>query len=207
MQGPGPLDGVELALEAGDALADQPSVEFELALARPAEKAEPAALAFEMGPRPHQPRALIRQRRQLDLQAALMGLGARPEYFENEAGAVDHLGLPAPFEVALLHRAHRRIDDDQPDAVVGDDCAQALDIAAAEQGRRHRPRNPHNLGADHLEVDRAGEPDRLIEAGVERTCPALQVAGGSGFRRRMNDERAAGRCGGGCVAATGRRGG
>ena len=102
-------------LQPGDALADQPAVDFELALARAAEKAEPAALAFEMGPGPHQPRALVGQRRQLDLQAALMGARARAEDFEDQAGAVDDLGLPAPFEIALLHRAQRRVDDDQPD--------------------------------------------------------------------------------------------
>ncbi len=115
-----------------DALADQPAVDLELALARPAEKAEPAALAFEMRPRPHQPRALVRQCRQFDLQATLMGAGARAEDLENEPGSVDHLGLPAPLEVALLHRAQRRIDDDEADRALGDDGAQILDVAAAE---------------------------------------------------------------------------
>src|SRR5216683_1760372 len=44
VQGPGALDGVELALQTRDALADQPAVELDLALARPAQKPEPAAL-------------------------------------------------------------------------------------------------------------------------------------------------------------------
>ncbi len=177
MQCPGALDVVELALEARDALADQPAVDLDLALARPAEEAEAAALTFEMRPRAHQPRALVRQRRQLDLQAALMGAGARPEDFENEAGAVDHLGLPAPFEVALLHRAQRRVDDDEPDRIVGDDRAQALDLAAAEQCRRHRPRDAHDLGADDIALDRPRQRHRLVEASIERCGPAPQSAG------------------------------
>ena len=105
VQRAGALDVVELAAQPGDALADQPAVDFELAFARSAEKAETAALAFEMGPGPHQPRALVRQCRQLDLQPAFMGAGARAEDLEDQAGAVDDLGLPAPFEIALLHRA------------------------------------------------------------------------------------------------------
>jgi hypothetical protein len=192
VQGPGALYGVELALQSGDALADQPAVDLELALARPAEKAEPAALALQMGPRPHEPRALIRQRRQLDLQATLMGMGACPKYFEDEAGAVDHLGLPAPLEVALLHRAYRRVDDDEPHFVVGDESAQGLDIAAAEQRRRHRPGDPHDLGANHLELDRPREPDRLVEARLGRASRRLGMAGRSRLCRRMNDQRAAG---------------
>ena len=115
MQRAGALDVVELAPQPGDALADQPPVDFELALAGPAEKAEAAALALEMRPRPHQPRALVGQRRQLDLQPALMGAGALAEDLQDQPGAVDDLGLPAPFEIALLHRRQRRVDDDKPD--------------------------------------------------------------------------------------------
>src|SRR5207253_5069565 len=94
MQGARALDVIELAPQMGDALADQAAVDFELALAGTAEKAEAAALAFEMGPRAHLPRALVRQCRQLHLQAALMGAGALAEDFEDQAGAIDDLGLP-----------------------------------------------------------------------------------------------------------------
>ncbi len=52
MQSPCPPGGVELALQSSDPLADQPAVDFELAFARSAEKAEAAALALQMRPRP-----------------------------------------------------------------------------------------------------------------------------------------------------------
>src|SRR6266576_611598 len=70
MQGPRAFHVVELAPQLGDALADQAAVDFQLTLARPAEKTEAAALAFEMRPGANQPRAPRGERRQLDLQAA-----------------------------------------------------------------------------------------------------------------------------------------
>ena len=149
MQGAGALDRVELALQPGDALADQPAVDFELAFAGAAEKAEAAALAFEMGPGAHQPRALIGQRRQFDLQAALMGARPRAEDLEDQPGAVDDLGLPAFFEIALLHRRQRAIDDDEPDLVLADQLAKIVDGAAAEQAARARPRNARFRRARH----------------------------------------------------------
>jgi hypothetical protein len=58
------------------------------------------------------------------------------------------------------------------------------------------PRDAHDLGADDVELDRPGERDRLVEAGIERSSRDLGAADGSGLRRRMNDEGATGRRGG-----------
>ena len=88
-----------------------------------------------------------------------------------------------------------RVDDDEPNRALGDDRAQGLDIAAAEQRRRHGPGNAHDLGADDVEVDRPRQRDRLVEAGFVGSSGDLRAAGGSGLRRRMNDEGAAGRRG------------
>ena len=104
MQAPRRLHLSQLALELGDALLDQASVRFDLRLAGTAHEAEPAALAFEMGPGADQARALVVEMRKLDLERALPGLGAAAEDFQNEPGAVEHLGLPFLLEVALLDR-------------------------------------------------------------------------------------------------------
>ena len=101
----GAAHAVEVALDPDDALADQAAVDLDLAFAGTAQEAEAAALAFQMGPGPHQAAALVFERGQLDLQAAFMRAGARAEDLEDQAGAVDHLGVPRRLEIALLHRA------------------------------------------------------------------------------------------------------
>ena len=169
VQGAGPPGRVELAFQPRDALADQPPVDFELALAGTAEKTEPAALALQMGPGTHQPRALIGQRRQFDLQAALMGARPRAEDLQDQAGAVDHLGLPAFLEIALLHRRQGAVDDDEPDLVFADQFAEIGNRPAAEQARRARTGDARDLGADDVEVDRLGEADRLLQARFDRS--------------------------------------
>src|SRR6185437_4744718 len=93
MERAGALHGIELALQMGDAIGNEAAVDFELAFARAAEEAEAAALPFQMRPGTHQARALIGQRRELDLQRAFMRAGARAENLEDEAGAVDDLAF------------------------------------------------------------------------------------------------------------------
>ncbi len=115
MQATGALDGLELALDPPDALVDPAPVELDLAFARAAQEAEAAALPLQVGPGPDQARALIGQGRQLDLQAALLGLGAGAEDLEDQTGPVDDLAFPGALEITLLDRRQGGIDHDQLD--------------------------------------------------------------------------------------------
>ncbi len=70
-------------------------------------------------------------------------LGPRPlaEDLEDQAGAVEHLGVEGLFEIALLDRRQRVVDDDQLRVLFLDDLAQFLNLAGAEQRRRPRVGN------------------------------------------------------------------
>ena len=155
--------------DAGDALGDQAAVGLDLGLAGAAEKAEAAALAFEMGPGPHQPAALVIEMRELDLQRAFAGAGAPAENFEDQPGAVEHLGVPRLLQIALLHRGERAIHHHEAGLVGLDEAGELLDLAFADIGRGPELGERHQAGVDHLEIDRAGEPDRLFEARRGRT--------------------------------------
>ena len=70
VQAAGAAHLLEFLLQPHDALADQAAVGLDLRLAGAAQEAEAAALALEMGPGPHQARALIVEMREFDLQRA-----------------------------------------------------------------------------------------------------------------------------------------
>ena len=105
MQRAGAADLLQLLADVVDALADDAAVGLDLGLAGAAEKAEAAALPLEMGPGPDQPALLIDEMGELDLQAPFPRPRPLAEDFEDEPGAVEHLGVPRRFEIALLHRA------------------------------------------------------------------------------------------------------
>src|SRR5580698_561460 len=104
MQFAGPFDLGQLVFDLGEPLVDQAAVGLDLRLAGAAEEAEAAALAFQMCPRAYQPSLLISQMRVLDLQRAFPSACSPPKDFKDQAGAVDDLGAPSLFEIALLHR-------------------------------------------------------------------------------------------------------
>ena len=115
---------------------------------------------------------------------------AGTENLKDQAGAVDDLGLPASFQVPLLHRGQHRIDNDKPDCVFRDDRAQHLDVPGTEQGRRYGACQSDCLGADNLQVDGARQSDRFFEMRLKRALWRLGTATRYGSYRGIDDERA-----------------
>ena len=164
VQAAGPPHLLQLLLQLDDAFADQAPVGFDLCLAGAAEEAEAAALAFEVGPRPHQARALILQMRQFDLECAFLGGGALAEDVQDQPGAVDHLAGPGALQVALLHRRQRRIDDRDGDLLFGQGMAERGNLPLAQQRRRAADAQGENGGMHDDKPDRGGKADRLRQA-------------------------------------------
>ena len=191
MQPSSPLDSVEFALEPSDPFADQPSVDLELALAGSAEKTKTAALALKMSPRPDQPRALVGERGQLDLQPALMGMRPRAKNFKDQTGAVNNLRLPAPFEIALLHWAEHAIEDNYADRVFADQPAEVFEGPTPKEVTRPRTTDPRDLGTDDIEADCPRETNRFLQSSLDQTarCRCRLLTGGR-FQCRMDDEGA-----------------
>ena len=86
-----------------DTVADQPAVGLELRLAGTAQ-ADTALLPLKVGPAADQARGQMLQLGQLDLQLALVALGALRKDVEDQAGTVEHPHIQALFQIALLGR-------------------------------------------------------------------------------------------------------
>ena len=125
MQRAGAPHLLELLADDVDALADDAAVGLDLGLAGAAEKAEAAALPLKMRPGPDQPALLIDEMGELDLQAPFPRPRPLPEDLEDQTGAVEHLGVPRGFEIALLHGRERMIDDDELGLLGADQSRQA----------------------------------------------------------------------------------
>ena len=188
MQLAGALDLVEVALDAGQALLDHAAVTFELRLARSAQKSEAAALPLEMGPGTDQPALLVAQVRVLDLQRPFPRLRPPAEDFQDQPGAIEHLGDPGLLEIALLHRRERGVQDHEPGRMGLYQPGDFFDLAFADECRRRDRGERHETRLDHFEIDCARKSDGFVEPRIRR--PHRPRARALPPRRRMAQIRA-----------------
>ena len=119
-----------------------------------------------MGPGPHQPAALIVEVRKLDLKRAFLGLGAPAKDFKDQPGAVENLGIPGLFKIALLDRRQRAIHHHEIDLMPGDKACDLLDLALAEIGRGSDLADRCNDGFGDGQIDGARKTDGFLKPRV-----------------------------------------
>ena len=128
-----------------------------------------------MGPTANQTALLIREMGQLDLQRALARSCALSKNLENEAGSIEDLRLPGLLQIALLHRRHGMVDDDQFRLCLSNQRFDLVDLAGTEEGAGLRRSQRHQEGLANIEVDGFGQTPGFRE-------PVLRTVGG-GFPR------------------------
>ncbi len=105
----------------------------------------------------------------LDLQTAFASARAPPEYFQDEAGAIEHLAGPGLFQIPLLHRRKRSIDDDDSGVFALHKTGDFLDLSLADQRCRPHRCQWHDAGGDDLEVDCLGQRHGFLKPSLRRT--------------------------------------
>ncbi len=105
---------------------------------------------------------------ELDLQHAFARGGALAENLEDQAGAVEHLGAGFLFEIALLHRSKRCIEEQQLDLLGLNAITKRFDLPGPQQGRGLHLANLDDLGEDRSETDRRREALELGLAHLDR---------------------------------------
>jgi hypothetical protein len=113
MQTAGPANLFKLFTETPHPSPDHASVGLDLGFTRAAEKSETTALTLKVCPTTDQTALLVIEMRQLNLQTPFGSCSAFSENFEDQASAIDNLTLQPLFQIALLDRGQRAIDDNQ----------------------------------------------------------------------------------------------
>ena len=176
-----------------DPFLDQAPVGFDLGFAGTAEKAKPAPLSFEVCPGTHKSALLIGKMCELDLQRALARASAAAEDFQDQAGTVEHLGAPCPFQVALLHRGKRAVHHDNAGIFTLDQSGDLLDFSLPDECRRADVAERDDAGRHHVEIDGASKANGFFKPRSRYVQPAWLCVPrrGPAAQMRFNDERAA----------------
>ena len=161
----------QLPTQAHHLFVDGAAVGLDLGFAGAAHEAKPAALTFKVGPGADQPRALIGERRQLDLKHALAGARAVGEDLKDQPGPVEELHAPFLFEIALLNGRHRPVDQHQVDLLGVEPLLQFGELARPEQMPRMGLGQAHDLSAQNLKPRQCQRERHCLGQGMFRQTP------------------------------------
>ena len=177
---PGPKGGAAEAPVSGDLpppRAAQPSIRFDLRFTRATHEAATATLTFKGGPASNEPTALVFQMREIDLQAPFLGTRPPSEYFEDEAGPVQNLGLERLFKVALLYRRELMIDNHQLRMLIFDARSDLFNLARTKERARTRRVDSRGFRMDHIKLDGRSQADSFLKPRFwcQRYCVRVAV--------------------------------
>jgi hypothetical protein len=102
-------------------------------------------------------------------------MSARPcaKNLEDQARAVDDLGLPAPFQIPLLHRGQYAVNDNQTYAVFAYQPAQVLEGPAPEEAAWLGAGDSGDLGTHDIEMDGPCKTDHFLQPSLDGTAGDL----------------------------------
>src|SRR3546814_18766208 len=129
-----------MAFERANPRLDQATIHFQLRVTRTAQSDAATALTLQMRPTTDQTGRDVLQLREFDLQLAFVRTRARRENVKNQAGAPEHACLDQSFELALLTRCQRMIEDHELGARCHGGSIEVLRFAGTdEQTQRGKP--------------------------------------------------------------------
>ena len=163
MRLPLPLQFRQTRPEHANPFADQASVRFKLRFTRSAQ-ADTAFLPFQVSPSPNQTGHQVLELRELHLYLALMAFRTLRENVENQAGSVDHVDMQAFFQIALLRRRKRMIENHQFGTIQMNGLHHFVDFAAADIKRGIRTGTLACHGKDGFRTCRPCQKCQFLKA-------------------------------------------
>ena len=158
-----------------DSLAQQTPVGLKLGFAGTTVADTATPLTLEVGPAAHQARGDVLELRQLHFELAFMTARALREDVEDETGAIQHPALDELFEVALLRRRQRMIEQHQVGVVFGRHgrISSALPLPTKKRGSG-RSRRPPTFATGMAPAERASCSNSSMSSGI-RGCAYPQA--------------------------------
>ena len=100
----------------------------------------------------------------IDLEDAFSRLGALAKNLQDQARTIQYFRIPGLFEIALLDRGKRAVYNDKVNVFVRQPLGDFLNFPRAKQRRGMWARQPHDIPARQIQIQRVCETFTLGKA-------------------------------------------